>query len=157
MIDEGSIYRCKKITATHDTAGNAPKSVTIPSSSGSSSKGKAVMSITPADGEATSDEEGDFVTAVFPSAVLGNGSFSEEDVSPPLRSKHFIAKFKVYGPRLDFALTYAALIDNGAHVVLIRPEVVEELGLERHLLPVPEPVDVAITDGKKKTKKLLSH
>jgi len=152
---DGNTY--KKITPTRDAAGNPPKPVPIASSSGGSSKGKAVASITPAEGETTSDEEGDFVTAVFPSAVLGNGSFSEEDVSPPLRSKHFIAKFKVYGPHLDFALTYAALIDNGAHVVLIRPEVVEELGLERHLLPVPEPVDVAITDGKKKAKKLLSH
>ena len=97
------------------------------------------------------------MTAVFPSAVLGNGSFSEEDVSPPLRSKHFIAKFKVYGPCLDFALMYTALINNGAHIVLIHPEVVEVLGLERHLLPVPEPINVAITDGKKKAKKLLSH
>lgn len=41
--------------------------------------------------------------------------------------------------------------------MLIRPEVVDELGLKRYLLPVPEPVDVAITDGKKKKKKLLSE
>jgi len=152
---DGNMY--KKIMPTRDVAGNPPKPAAIASSSGGLSKGKAVTSITPAEGETTSDKEGDFVTAVFPLAVLGNRSFSEEDISPPLCSKHFIAKFKVYGPRLDFALMYAALIDNGAHIVLICPEVVEELGLERHLLPVPEPVDVVITDGRKKAKKLLSH
>ena len=126
---DGNTY--KKITASRDVAGNAPKQPASSSlASTSKGKAKAVASVTPAEeGESDEDNEGDFITAVMPLAVLGNGSFSEEDVSPPLRSKHFITKFKVYGPRLDFALEYSALIDNGAHVVLIRPEVVDELGL----------------------------
>ena len=153
---DGNTY--KKITATRDTAGNAPKQP-APSSSASTTKGKGkvVAAITPAEQEESEDDDGDFVTTVMPSAALGNGSFSKEDVSPPLRSKHFITKFKIYGPHSDFALNFSALIDNGAHVVLIRPEVVDELGLKRHLLPVPEPVDVAITDGKKKKKKMLTE
>ena len=152
---DGNTY--KKITATRDAAGNAPKQP-APSSSAvaTKGKGKVVAAITPAEQEESEDDDGDYVTAVMPSAILGNGSFSEEDVSPPLRSKHFITKFKIYGPRLDFTLNYSALIDNGAYLVLIRPEVVDELGLERHLLSVPEPVDVAITDGKKKKKKMLT-
>jgi hypothetical protein len=44
----------------------------------------------------------DFVTAVMPSAVLGNGSFSEDDVNSPMRSKHFVAKFNVAAEHLDF-------------------------------------------------------
>ena len=81
---DGNTY--KKITASRDAAGNAPKQP-APLSSTSTFKGKAkaVASITPAEeGESDEDNEGDFVTAVMPPAVLGNGSFSEEDVSPPL-------------------------------------------------------------------------
>ena len=141
-----------------DAAGNAPKQP-APSSSASTTKGKGkvVAAIMPAEQEESEDDDRDFITAVMPSAVLGNGSFSEEDVSPPLRSKHFIMKFKIYGPRSDFALKFSVLIDNGAHVVLIRPEVINELGLKQHLLPVPEPVDIVITNGKKKKKKMLTE
>ena len=148
---DGNTY--KKITATCDAAGNAPKQP-APSSSAANTKGKgkAVAAITHAEQD-SEDDDRNFITAVMPSAVLGNGSWSEEDVSPPLQSKHFITKFKIYSPCLDFTLNFSALIDNGAHVILIHPEVVNKLGLEWHLLSVPEPVDVAITDGKKKKEK----
>jgi len=102
-----------------------------------------------------SEDEDDFVTTVMPSAILGNGSFSESDVSPPLCSKHFVAKFQIFADHLDFPLTYAALIDNGAHLILIHPEVADELHLQRHPLKTPEIVSVAIEDGKKKEKKTL--
>ena len=45
-----------------------------------------------------------------------------------------------------------ALIDNGAHLILIRPELVNWLGLKKHDLPEPELVDVAFNSQQKKTK-----
>ena len=148
---DGRSYR--KVTAFCDCASNAPKKKGAkPSSSG---KGKAVAAVTTTD-DAPSESEDDYVTAVMPSAVLGNGSFSEGDVSaPPMRSKHFVAKFKVSATHLDFGWTYASLIDNGTHLVLIRPEVADALHLKRHLLKTPETVSVAIDDGRKKEKKTL--
>jgi len=147
---DGKSY--KKVTATCDACGNAPKK---DKRSAPSAKGKAVAAITTDDMTTGSDDEDDFVAAVMPSAVLGNGSFSESDVSPPLRSKHFVAKFQIFADHLDFPLTYAALVDNGAHLVLIRPEVADELHLQRHPLKTPEIVSVAIEDGKKKEKMTL--
>ena len=94
------------------------------------------------------------------SAVLGNGSFSEGDTSvsvPPLKSKHFVWKCNVDGPLVDFPVTTSALIDNGAHLVLIRPQLVAQLGLTVFDLLEPEQVDVAFdSSNKKKTKQLLT-
>lgn len=95
------------------------------------------------------------------STVIGNGSFSEGDHSvslPPLKSKHFIWKCNVdSGPTVDFPVAAHALIDNGAHIVLIRPQLVEQLKLPIYALDEPEEVDVAIdTSCKKKQKQILS-
>ena len=150
---DGSKYQ--KITPYRDAAGNAPKSYRDVAKGTAGSKGKAVTDA--AADESNVSEEDDFVTAVMPSAVLGNGSFSEDDVSPPLRSKHFVAKLNIAATHLDFPLTFSTLIDNGAHLVLIRPEVVEALKLERHLLKVPETVSVAISENNKKKVKMTLH
>ena len=48
-----------------------------------------------------------------------------------------------------------ALIDNGAHGVLIYPELVEELGLKKHCLHTPEIVDVTLHNGQNSRSKLL--
>ena len=149
---DGKSYR--KVTATCDCVGNAPKKNGKPSTSG---KSKAVAAVTNKDMTSVSEDEEDCIAAVMPSAVLGNGSFSESDVSPPLRSKHFVAKFNIFAGHLDFPLTFPSLVDNGAHVVLIRPDVVDQLRLQRHPLKTPEIVSVAIEDGKKKKKMKLYH
>ena len=104
-----------------------------------------------------SDDDDNFVATVMPSAVLGNSSFSESDISPPLCSKHFVAKFQIFADHLNFPLTYVSLVDNGAHLVLIHPEVPDELQLQHHPLKKPEIVSVAIEDGKKKKKMTLYH
>jgi hypothetical protein len=149
---DGNKYQ--RITAHRDAAGNAPKK----NNKGGPAKGKVIAAVTMEDAdEPTSSEDGDFVTAVLPCAVLGNGSFSEDDVSPPIRSKHFVAKFNIAAKHLDFPLTFTTLIDNGAHLVLIRPEVVDALQLERHPLKIPETVSVAISKSKKKEKMTLHH
>ena len=113
----------KKITATCDTFGNAPKKEKAPHLT----KGKAIAAIMTDNMTTGSDNNNNFVAAVMPSAILGNGSFSESDVSPPLCLKHFIAKFQIFADHLDFPLTYVSLVDNGAHLVLIHPEVANEL------------------------------
>ena len=71
--------------------------------------------------------------------------------------KYFIAKFKIAAKHLDFPLTFTSLINNGAHLILMCPEVADELHLKCHLLKVPETVSVAIKDGKKKKKMTLYY
>jgi hypothetical protein len=92
------------------------------------------------------------------SAVLGDGSFSDGDASvsvPPIKSKHFVWKCKADGPLVNFPMTVSALIDNGAHLVLIRPQLVAQLGLPIFDLIEPEEVDVAIDTSNKQKKKLI--
>ena len=127
---------------------------------GSSSKAVAsVQEMSSTNQSHTEDVDENAVFAIFgptaSSSVIGNGSFSEGDISvslPPLRSKHFVWKCTVDGPNVDFPLTVSTLIDNGAHVVLIRPEVVQKLGLPIHQLAQPECIDVAIDSSNKEKK-----
>ena len=51
----------------------------------------------------------------------------------------------------------ASLIDNGVHIVLIRPDLVTELGLPLSLLETPEIVDIALDSPTDKSKKTLTH
>jgi len=123
---------------------------------GSSSKTVASIQEAPANASNSTDKNDEnTVFAVFgptaSSSVLGNGSFSEGEISvslPPPRSKHFVWKCNVDGPEVDFPLAVSTLIDNGTHVVLIRPELVQKLGLPIHKLNQPECIDVA-TSGKR--------
>jgi len=127
---------------------------------------KAVTSTHVAQDENTSSEDINkqgIYTMLGPkitNAVLGNGSFSEEDSvsAPPLKSKHFIWKCTTDSPAVEFPVTVSALIDNGAHLVLIRPELVTKLGLPIFKLKEPETVDVAIDLGnQKKIPQILTH
>ena len=54
------------------------------------------------------------------------------------------------GAASSFPVTFDALIDNGSHTVLIREELVNELALRRHKLPVPEVVEFAMEGAGKK-------
>ena len=150
---DGNKYQ--KITAYRNAAGNPPRRK---DKGAHTSKNKSIASVTTVDaGEPDTSDQDDFITAVMPSTVLVSGSFSEDVVSPPMRSKHFVAKFNIAAPHLDFPLTFLMLIDNGAHLVLIRPEVVDALRLERHLQKVPETVSIAISKTKKTFKMTLHH
>ena len=153
---DGNKYQ--KVTPYRDAVGNAPKSYHDVAKGTAGSKGKAVAAVTDATAEeSNASEEDDYVTAVMPSAVLRNGSFSEDDMSPPLHSKHFVAKFNIAAAHLDFPLMFSMLIDNGAHLVLIHPEVVEALKLKHHPLKVPETVSIAISENNKKKVKMTLH
>jgi Aspartyl protease len=92
-------------------------------------------------------------------AVIGDGSFltdSDTSVRQPFKSKHYIWKCTIDGHADEFPLKFSTLIDNGAHMVLIRPETVKKLGLPALLLPQPEIIDVAVSSSSS-TKKALTH
>lgn len=74
----------------------------------------------------------DTVNAVLPSAVLeGSDSDRSDDVSAPFRVKHLRWDCLLSGPLSDTPLPVRSLIDNGAHIVLVHPDVVEKTGLRR--------------------------
>jgi Aspartyl protease len=142
----------KKVTTTHDAMGNAPKKTTpfLPN------KGKSIAAVLPEDTPMSSKED-DVVAAVMPSTVLGNGFFSEGDVSPTLHEKHLILKFQIAAQHLDFPLKFNAMLDNGAHVVLIHPDTVSELQLKRSKLKKHKKVSIAISNKKKETMTLVDY
>ena len=99
----------------------------------------------------SSDEEISAAAAVLPDLSGAYTSDSEEDadvshrdVSAPLRAKHLFWNCQIHGLIDDFPVKIKALIDNGAHLVLICPELVAELGLKKYRLREPEIVDVAL-------------
>jgi hypothetical protein len=97
----------------------------------------------------------DFIAAVFPSlssTVISEGSLDDSDASfasvsppPPIKSKHFIWNCILTSPLVTFPMKKPALINNGCQMVLIHPNLVEQLGLQIFTLKQPEEVDVAIS------------
>ena len=138
------------------TAQDAQRAKAAHNSKGSSSQSNTIAAVTDA---GPSNEAEDFCAAVFPnlsSGVIGDnsfsdnsdGSFSSVSHPPHIKSKHFIWNCSLTGPSVTFPVTKPSLIDNGCHMVLIRPDTVEELGLETFSLKQPELVDVAISFSK---------
>ena len=111
----------------------------------------------------SSDEETPTVTAILPSIDVyssdseEDAGISDHDVSAPFKSKHLIWHCQVHGLTTDFPVTMHALIDNGAHVVLIRPELVAELGLKKYRLHMPKLVDVAMNNNQNSCSQLRGY
>ena len=149
-----------KIKASRDARKSSSSSKPIASTSSNppTSSSSSSSSIVELDNSADSD----FIASMFgplsSSAVIGNGTFSTEgdSVCQPFKSKHFVWKCLINGNIDEFPVKISGLIDNGAHMVLIRPDTVKLLGLPSFSLPHPEQVDVAISSSKS-TKKILSH
>ena len=57
--------------------------------------------------------------------------------------EHLKWKAAAHG-KADFPIKFDCLLDNGAHLVLIRPEAVKKLELEIKKLPNPEIVSLAL-------------
>ncbi|KAJ3495874.1 hypothetical protein NLJ89_g10566 [Agrocybe chaxingu] len=98
--------------------------------------------------------------AVLPSLTvnfaLGNGTdsgASDNEVSP-ISVPHLMWKAQVMG-RDEFPTPVECMLDCGAHLVLIRPEVVADLGLPKRKLD--EPVCVTLALENKKTVVFLDH
>ena len=106
--------------------------------------------------EEVSSDDGDVVAAFAPSAALGNGTDSgcSDTVSDiaPFKCKHFVWSCLIDSPLLEFPLKFSSLIDNGCHLVLIRPNIVAKLGLPISTFKEPETVNIAIKDRKEKQK-----
>ena len=91
------------------------------------------------------------VAAILPSSsttpfVLGTGeSDTESDPSSvsPLSVPHYIWHANVHG-RTEFPTPINCLLDNGAHLLLIRPETIADLRLKIRKLHKPESATVAI-------------
>ena len=104
-----------------------------------------------------------FVASMFgtmnTTSVIGDGSFSDGEVSvhPHIKSKHYVWNCLIEGPAVEFPIKISTLIDNGAHMVLICPELVAKLNLCIFLLHKPEVVDVAISTTTKKEITLSSY
>ena len=62
----------------------------------------------------------------------------------PFTSGHLEWRCQVDGPLVSERIVVTALIDNGSHSVLIDKRLVEELGLRRRRLPVPQRVWLAM-------------
>ena len=174
LMEHSGCLKCRKFFAGHQArqcsitiSGKGYKTLTVQdalrakaaqrSKGSSSSQSNTIATITDA---SESNETSDLVAAVFPSlssASTGEGNSSSEtsDTSfgsvsspPPFKSKHFIWDCSLTGPAVDFPLKLASLIDNGCHMVLIRPDIVSQLGLPIFTLPEPESVEVAISFSK---------
>jgi len=111
-----------------------------------------------------SDEEFMTAAAVMPNSPGIYESNSEDysdisghDVSCPLCSKHLLWDCQIHGLISDFPVMTRALIDNGAHLVLIHPELVDQLGLKKYHLHKPETIDVVFGNKKKQGTKLYNY
>jgi len=110
-----------------------------------------------------SDEDISATVAILPHSSNDYTSDSDEDwdvscheVSHmPHHGKHLIWNCQIHSLMGDFLVKTHALLDNGTYLVLIHPELVDQLGLKKYCLHQPEPVNVAFSTEKKQTK--LDH
>ena len=91
------------------------------------------------------------LAAVFPSLVNADSSFSElsgssmSSVSPsPIKCEHLIWQCTADDGSARFLESTTALLDSGAHMIFIRPDLVRKLALHAYCLTTPEKVSVAI-------------
>ena len=95
------------------------------------------------------EENSDTVAMTEPAAIDFSDSNSDEyGVSPPLTVPNLYWHVNAIGHDSCF-VKIKTMIDNGAHIVLIRPEIVDALGLERKRLHEPQLINVALNDKRK--------
>jgi len=108
---------------------------------------KTVGAITsPGHVEDVDNVESLLIGAVMPSAVLGAGSESKEDVSAPLTVKHLLWACSLVGLSIDEPTTVNSMLDCGAHIMLIDAALVQSLGLRHFRLHKPLPISVALNN-----------
>ena len=106
-----------------------------------------------------SDEDISAAAVVLLDSPAQYGSDSDEDwemsdceVSTPIHAKHLLWNCHVNSLIDDFPVRTHALIDNGAHLILIYQDLVAKLTLKKCRLNKPEIVDITFSKVKKKTK-----
>jgi hypothetical protein len=146
-FSSGSGY--KVITKHADAAGNVATKPIL------NLKNKVVASTI----EKVELDKEEVVMAFAPSSMLGNGTNSGESNSvsdiTPWKCKHFVWNCFTDGPLTEFPLKVSSLVDNRCYLVLIQPDIVEQLGLLILQLKNPETIDVAIKDWKMEEKMIL--
>lgn len=75
--------------------------------------------------------------------------------APPLKGKHFIWKCRIDNPTDCISVKAKALIDSGAYMVLICPDLVAHLNLSSHPLEKPENVNITLGSANQITQ--LTH
>jgi hypothetical protein len=85
------------------------------------------------------------VAVVMPSAVLGDGSDSDDECMAPLQTPHLRWDCLVDGPAVSSSVTVSALIDHGSSLVLIDDTLVVQLGLCHCELTKALPVSLALS------------
>lgn len=140
--------------ATAFTKLNSPKTAYIAEVESAPSSGGAEVH----QAAATSNS----IAAVLPSTsvgfVVGSGSDSEEDdtVSSPITVPHLMWKANVWG-KDEFQIPIDCMLDDGAHMVLIRPEIVTDLGLHIQKLRKPHLIGLALSDDEDTKVELDSY
>ena len=96
----------------------------------------------------------DLVAAVFPHAASIHADTSSSEASEtsitsvshatPLKGRHLVWTCRVNNPTDRVSVKTLALIDSGAHMVLIRPDLVKRLNLKSFPLDQPERISVAM-------------
>ena len=77
------------------------------------------------------------------SSAVTESMFSEASTLSPISVPHYIWHANVYG-NAEFPVPMDCLLDNGAHLILIRPETVADLGLPIRKLSQPQHATLAI-------------
>ena len=111
------------------------------------------------EGDVDEEENSGVVAMTWPSVVALGDSDSDNSMSLPLTIPNLC--WNASAPGHDgFFVPVKAMIDNGAHIVLIRPDVVNTLRLEQKRLRIPQMINITMKDEKKEKKikpVLLSH
>ncbi len=81
------------------------------------------------------------------SAVLGDGTQSDDEYVAPLQTSHLFWDCLLNGPGVPTPIEIHALIDSSAHTVLIDQQLADCLGLRRHKLHTPLNVNLAMGGG----------
>jgi hypothetical protein len=174
LQEHDGCFKCRKLNAGHRASdcsvilsGKGYKPVTAPvtapdtaqKTAPSTSKGpRRNTTIAATAGNALNDDNDcsqNLVAALFTNNAESDADDLDdnpESVRPQLKCEHLIWNCLLTGPT---GLTRTnALIDSGAHMVLIRASIVKRLGLTPNKLPTPELVNVAMNNG---TARTLTH
>jgi hypothetical protein len=159
LFDHKGCLKCRKFNAGHlakdctapDLTGKDYKTLTLQdalrSNASKANHTAPVASITEA---FSAPLPNDLIAAVFPQGTdagfsdSSDNSLASVSPTPPLKGKHFIWTCSLSTVPDNVRVNTSALIDSGAHMALIRPDLVARLQLQTHTLDTPENVNVAI-------------
>jgi len=153
----GKGYKTLSIT---DTLTAKKGKSTATSSSSNKQAPKAVAAMAP-----LSDDKPNIIAAVLPSTSDyksdsdsdENADISKRDVSTSIKAKHLLWDCQIHGLLTDFPVKTQGLIDNGAHLVLIHPDLITKLNLRKYHLHKPEIIDVTMNDEQKTPSELYDY